>query len=180
MKKTLIASLIALTTGLAFAGNYFSVDVDSVKDSVTKAKNTAQYIRVGKDIGTVNFDLQVRTAVLEKGGMLNSLEATAGKNLGHINVFAGLGHDNGFNGARNGSYEYGLVGASTGIAFGPVYTYAGAKTRVNWETSAPKQTVVFAGASYPLTKTVSANAGWSKSLQNIKEDALGLGIRVNF
>ena len=66
------------------------------------------------------------------------------------------------------------------MKLGPVWGYAGVKTRLNWEGANPDQTVTFAGVSYPVTKAVSVNAGWSKSFQDIKETAWGLGVRVGF
>jgi hypothetical protein len=54
------------------------------------------------------------------------------------------------------------------------------KTRVNWDSANPKQTVAFAGVSYPLTKSVSVELDVSRSYQDIKEKAAGVGVRVNF
>lgn len=181
MKKFIITALLATVAGLANAANFVSVDVDSVEDSKTGAKSQAQYFRAGTDLKHgYNLGLQVRTAVFKEGGMLNSVEGTLGKNVGPVNVFGGLGHDNGFNGAKNGSYQYGLVGASVGAPLGPFFGYAGVKTRVNWDDANPAQTVTFAGVSYPLNKKTSLNLGWSKSFRDIKEDAWGLGLRVGF
>lgn len=180
MKKTIIAIAIATSAFTASAANYFSVDVDRVEDSKTGAVSQAQYFRAGKDMAGLNLGLQVRTAVFDKGGMLNSVEATLGKQMGMFNVFGGVGHDNGFNGAVGKSFQYGLVGASTGMPVGPFYGFAGAKTRVNWDSANPKQTVGFAGISYPVAKQVSVSASASKSWQDIKETAFGVGVRVGF
>jgi hypothetical protein len=181
MKKLAIALLMAASMGVAQAANFVSFDVDQVKDSKTDAKSTAQYFRAGKDMAGFNLGVQVRTAVFDNGGMLNSIETTVGKDIVKgLNTFVGIGYDNGFNGAKNGSFQYGLVGASTGTKVGPFWGYAGVKTRVNWDNDNPKQTVTFAGLSYPLNKHASLNAGWSKSFQDIKEDAWGLGIRFGF
>jgi hypothetical protein len=178
MKKTILTLSLALAAISASAANFVSVDVDSVKDNQTGATSHAQYFRAGKDVAGLNLGLQVRTATIDGGGMLNSVEGTVGKDVGPVNVFGGVGHDNGFNGGR--SFQYGLVGASTGMKVGPVWAYAGVKTRVNWESATPAQTVAFVGASYPLTKTLSVNAGWSKSYQDIQENAWGVGLRVGF
>jgi hypothetical protein len=110
--------------------------------------------------------------------MLNSVEGTVGKQLGPVTPFVGLGHDNGFNGGR--SFQYGLVGASTGMTLGPVWGYAGVKTRINWDSANPKQTVAFAGVSLPLSKQMSVSVGAGKSYQDIKETSWGLGLRVGF
>lgn len=178
MKKTIVALAVALSSVAASAANFVSLDVDRVKDDKTGVVSHAQYVRAGVDAYGLNLGLQVRTATFDGGGMVNSLEGTAGKQMGPVNVFAGLGHDNGFNGGR--SFQYGLVGASTGMKLGPVYGFAGVKTRVNWEDANPAQTVTFAGVSRNLTKAVSVSAGWSKSFQDIKETAWGVGVRVGF
>lgn len=178
MKKTIIGMVLASCAMAASAANYVSVDVDRVKDDKTGVVSHAQYVRAGVDAYGLNLGLQARTATFEGGGMLNSLEGTAGKQFGPVNAFVGLGHDNGFNGGR--SFQYGLVGASAGLPIGPVFGYAGVKTRVNWNDANPAQTVTFAGVSKNLTKSVSVNAGWSKSFQDIKETAWGVGVRVGF
>jgi len=179
MKKLAIALLIAAGMGSAQAANFFDLDVQTVKDSKTKAESTAQYLRVGKEMAGLNFVVQGRTQKFDNGGMVNSLEATAGKNfVPGLHTFVGVGHDNGFNGS--GAFQYGLVGAATGAKVGPFFGYAGVKTRVNWNDANPKQTVAWAGLSYPLNKHASLNAGFSKSYQDIKEDAWGAGIRFSF
>lgn len=178
MKKTLLALGLAVAAMSASAANFVSVDFDRVKDDKTGVVSHAQYVRAGVDAFGLNMGLQVRTAAFDGGGMVNSMEGTVGKQMGRVNVFGGLGHDNGFNGGR--AFQYGVVGASTGMPLGPVYGFAGVKTRVNWEGANPDQTVVFAGVSKNLTKAVSVSAGWSKSYQDIKETAWGLGVRVGF
>lgn len=180
MKKTIVSLAIATASFAASAANFVSLDVDRVKDDVTGAVSQAQYLRAGKDMLGLNLGLQVRTAVFDKGGMLNSLEATAGKQFGMFNVFGGLGHDNGFNGGVGKSFQYGLVGASTGMKLGPVYAFGGAKTRVNWNDANPKQTVGFAGVSYPLTKQASLGLSAGKSWGDIKETSYGVGVRLGF
>lgn len=177
-KKTLLALSLAAATAAASAANFVQVDFDRVKDDANGVVSHAQYVRAGVDAMGLNLGLQVRTAAFSGGGMVNSMEGTAGKQFGRFNVFGGLGHDNGFNGGR--SFQYGLVGASTGMPLGPVYGFAGVKTRLNWEAANPNQTVAFAGVSRNLTKAVSAHAGWSKSWGDIKETAWGAGLRVGF
>lgn len=180
MKKLLLAFVAATVVGGASAANFASVEVDRVKDDRTGAVSQAQYVRVGVDVGAYNLGLQSRTAVFEKGGMLNSAEGTVGRNFGPVNVFGGLGFDNGFNGAKGGSFQYGLVGAATGMPLGPVFGFAGVKTRLNWQKGTPDQTVAFGGLSYNVTKGVSVELDVSKSKQDIRETAYGLGVRVGF
>lgn len=178
MKKTILSLVIAMTSMAASAANFVSVDVERVKDDTTGVVSHAQYVRAGKDAMGLNFGLQVRTAAFDGGGMVNSLEGTVGKQMGPVNVYGGLGHDNGFNGGR--SFQYGLVGASTGMKLGPVWGFAGIKTRLNWDSVNPKQTVAFAGVSVPVSKQVSFSVGAGKSYQDIKETSFGAGLRVSF
>jgi hypothetical protein len=179
MNKFLIAGLTALTFS-AQAANYASLEVDVVKDTKTRATSTAQYFRAGTNAYGLNLDVTSRTAAYRNGGLLSSYEGTVGKQIGPVNVFGGLGYDNGFNGAKKGNFTYGLVGASAGMPIGPVYAFAGAKTRVNWDSSNPKQTVAFAGVSYNLTKSLSVDLDVSRSTQTINEKAAGVGLRVAF
>ena len=181
MKKTILSLVIAMTSMAASAANFVSVDVERVKDDTTGVVSHAQYVRAGKDAMGLNFSLQARTQTFPGGAgccMVNSLEGTVGKQLGPVNVYGGLGHDNGFNGGR--SFQYGLVGASTGMKLGPVWGFAGVKTRLNWESANPKQTVAFAGVSVPVSKQVSLSVSAGKSYQDIKETSFGAGLRVSF
>lgn len=180
MKKLLLALAAAAVAGTAAAGGFASVQVDSVKDDKTKAVSQAQYVRFGGDVAGLNYGLQARTQVWDKGGMVNSVEATLGKNVGPVSVFGGLGFDNGYNGAAKGTFQYGLVGAAAGMPVGPFFGFAGVKTRLNWQQKTPDQTVTFAGVNYSLTKSVGLEVSASKSTQTIKETAYGLGLRVGF
>ena len=180
MKKFVVALSLAVSAATASAVDFVSLDIDNVKDSKTKAQSTAQYFRAGTTLSGYNLGLQVRTAVAHAGGMTNSIEGTVGQKLGPINVFGGVGHDNGINGARNGSFQYGVAGATTGMNLGPVYAFTGVKSRVNWESNAPEQTLLFAGVSMPVSKGLAVNAGVSKSYRDIKENAVGLGVRISF
>jgi|694.fasta_scaffold01074_51 hypothetical protein len=181
MKKTVLALALAMSAAASQAANFVSFDVDQVTDTRTRAGSTAQYFRAGKDMMGLNMGFQVRTAVFDKGGMLNSVEATAGKDLiKGINVFGGVGYDNGFNGKVNGDFTYGLVGLSTGAPVGPAWAFGGVKTRVNWDDNNPKQTVTYAGVSVPLNKAISVSASLSRSMQDIQEKAYGVGLRVSY
>lgn len=181
MKKTILALALATAAVTTHAANFVSFDVDQVTDTRTKAGSTAQYLRAGKDMGGLNFGLQARTAVFDKGGMLNSIEVTAGKDIiTGINTFAGVGYDNGFNGKVDGNFTYGLIGLSTGAPIGSGWAFGGVKTRVNWDDKNPKQTVAFAGVSMPLTKAMSVSASVSRSMQDIEEKAYGVGLRLSY
>ena len=182
MKK--LIALLALATSTAFAADYVSVDVDNVTGRHGQSNSQAQYVRAGKSIGDLQLGLQSRTATVDGGGMLNSLEATVANNkinLGGITPFVGVGHDNGFNGAKGAAYTYGLVGATYGVKVGPGFALAGVKTRVGSdEAHMTHQTVAFGTYSLPLTKTVALNFNASRSYQDIKENAFGLGLGFSF
>jgi hypothetical protein len=180
MKKIVLVAALLSAFSIANAANFVSIDVDRVTDTKTKVQSTAQYVRAGYDTMGLNLGLQARTAVYENNGMFNSVEGTVGKTFGVITPFVGVGHDNGFNGARGKDYQYGLVGVTAGVPVGPVYAFTGIKTRVNFDKTNPEQTVAFAGVSYPLTKAISVSASVSGSRQDIKENAFGFGVRVGF
>jgi hypothetical protein len=176
MKKTLLALAVSLGFATAAQANWISYDVDKVKNDGAGSDSTAHYLRGGFKAAGMDNMIQARTAQFDGGGMVHSIEFTSGKTMGMFTPFVGVGHDLGYNGAK--SFNYGLIGASTGMKLGPLYAYAGGKTRLNFNDTNPKQTVGFLGVSYPLTKAVSVNLGYSKSVQDIKESAVGLGIRV--
>lgn len=181
MRKTILALALTAAASVSHAANFISFDVDQVKDTRNGANSTAQYFRAGKDMGGLNWGVQVRTAVFDKGGMLNSVEVTTGKDIiKGINMFGGVGYDNGFNGKVDGNYTYGLVGVSTGAPVGPGWAFGGLKTRVNWDDKNPKQTVAFAGVSMPVTKQASISLSASRSMQDIEEKAVGVGLRITY
>jgi hypothetical protein len=180
MKKITIASL-AFVALSATAADFVSIDVDQVTDRASKQKSVAQYVRAGKEIGGLQFGLQSRTArYADNSGMFNSLELTAGKAVGALTPFVGVGYDNGKNGAVNKQYEYGVVGVTAGRPVGPGFLLGGVKTRVNFNDNNPKQTVTFASYSVPVASKVALNVGVSRSDQTIKEKAVGAGITVAF
>jgi|688.fasta_scaffold246429_3 hypothetical protein len=182
--KKLFAILALALTGTAFAADFVSVDVDNVRGLKGATDSQAQYVRAGKSFGNYQLGLQSRTATVDGGGTLSSLEATVASNkIGFVGItpFVGVGHDNGFNGATGAAYTYGLVGATTGFKAGPGFALLGVKTRVGSdEAIRTKQTVAFATYSIPVAKNLSVNLNASKSYQTIKEDALGLGLSFNF
>lgn len=180
MKKFTLTAILALSAITASAADYASFDVDVVKDNATKKTSHAQYIRAGKAIDGIQYGLQGRTARYEDGsGVSTSLELTAGKSIGLISPFVGIGHYNGFNGAQ--TYNYGLVGATTGAKIGSGFALAGVKTRVGTTAATEThQTVLFTSYSVPVAKGISVNLNASKSYQDIKENALGVGVGFSF
>jgi hypothetical protein len=181
--KKIFAILALAVSGTAFAADYVSVDVENVLGRDGAGDSTAQYIRAGKEIGGIQFGLQGRTATMkDNSGMLSSVEVTAAKNsvkvLG-ITPFVGVGHDNGFNGGT--PYNYGLVGATTGAKVGPGFALLGVKTRVGTTAATEtKQTVAFATYAIPVAKGVALNLNASRSYQDIRENAFGLGLGFSF
>ena len=180
--KKILAILALASFGTAFAADYVSVDVDRVTGAKGQSDSTAQYVRAGKSFGDYQLGIQSRTANVKGGGLLNSTEVTASNKIGFAGItpFVGVGHDNGFNGAANSAYTYGLVGATTGAKVGSGFLLAGVKTRVGTDEHVrTKQTLAFATYSVPVAKNVSVNLNASKSYQDIRENALGLGLSFN-
>jgi len=179
--KKIFAILALAVSSSAFAVSYVSVDVDNVTGRNGASDSSAQYIRAGKEIGGIQYGLQGRTATLKgTSGILSSVEVTAAKNginVKGITPFVGVGHDNG-----GTSYNYGLVGATYGLPVGPGYLLSGVKTRVGSTEGGArtKQTVGFATYSIPVTKGVAVNLNASRSGQDIKENAVGVGLGFSF
>lgn len=183
--KKIIAVLALALSGTAFAADYIGVDVERVNGLKGGKDSTAQYVRAGKSFGDMQLGLQSRTARVEGGGMWNSLEVTAankGIKVVGITPFVGVGYDNGLNAAVGKAYQYGLVGATTGMAVGPGYALLGAKTRVGTTEDGPRtsQTVAFTTYSIPVAKNVAVNLNASRSYQLIKETAFGVGLGFTF
>ena len=180
MKKLVIASLLA-TAAIAQAADFVSVDVDHVKSKQGYADSTAQYVRAGKELGGLQLGLQSRTSTSSNGGMYNSLETTVGKKVGGFTPFVGMGFDNGLNGAKNGDFRYTLAGVTTGTPVAGGYALVGVKTRLSSsEANMTNQTVAFGTYSYPVARGVALNVNLSKSYQDIKENAYGLGVGFSF
>ena len=180
MKKLLAIAALAVS-GSAFAADYVTVDVDHVKSNSGNAASTAQYVRAGKEVAGLQLGLQSRTSVSSNGGMYNSLETTVGKSIAGFTPFVGMGFDNGLNGGKGADFRYTLAGVTTGTGIGPGYLLGGLKTRLtSSEATMTHQTVAFGTYSIPVTKGVSINVNASKSYQDIKENAYGLGVGFAF
>jgi hypothetical protein len=180
MKKLLAIAALAASFG-ATAADYVTVDVDHVKSNSGYASSTAQYVRAGKEVAGLQLGLQSRTSVSSSGGMYNSLETTVGKNVSGFTPFVGMGFDNGLNGAKNGDFRYTLTGVTTGTGIAGGYLLGGVKTRLtSSEANMTHQTVAFGTYSYPVAKGVAVNLNVSKSYQDIKENAYGLGVGFSF
>ena len=176
--KKIFAILALAITGTAFAADYVSIDVDGVNGLQGGKDSTAQTVRIGKGFGDYQLGFQSRLAKFDNGAATSSVEVTGAKNslnVAGITPFVGVGHDN------LAGYNYGLVGANYSRAIGPGLALVGVKSRVG-STAAieTKQTVAYATYSIPVAKGVSVNLNASKSYQDIKEEALGLGLAFNF
>ena len=149
--KKLLAILALVATGSAFAGGWVSVDVDHVSGQQGAKNSVAQYVRAGTELAGLNMGLQSRTGRnVDGSATFNSLEVTAGKAMGLVTPFVGVGRDNGA-----GSYNYGLVGVTAGQQVGPGFALIGVKTRVRESVADPKQTITFATYSVPVAKNVA-------------------------
>ena len=180
MKKLAIATLATLALA-ATAADYASVDVDHVKSNSGGASSQAQYVRLGKEVAGLQLGVQSRTSVGENGGLYNSLETTVGKSVAGFTPFVGMGFDNGLNGAKGSDYTYTLAGVTTGTGIGPGYLLGGLKTRLtSSEPTMTHQTVAFGTYSIPVIKGVALNLNVSKSYQDIKENAYGVGVGFSF
>ena len=180
MKKLAIAALATLALS-AMAGDYASVDVDHVKSNSGAASSQAQYVRLGKEVAGLQLGVQSRTATVQSGGLYHSLETTVGKSVAGITPFVGMGFDNGLNGGKGADFRYTLAGVTTGTGVGPGYLLGGIKTRLtSSEANMTHQTVAFGTYSIPVTKGVAINLNASKSYQDIKENAYGVGVGFSF
>lgn len=180
--KKLIAVLALAASTTAGASGWASFDVDAVRGREGAKDSTAQYLRVGKSFGDLSLMVQGRTARFDGGGLVNSVETTVSSHkvsLGPVTPFVGFGYDNGFNGGPD--FKYGLVGATMGAKVGPGFAMAGAKTRVgSTQDHMTNQTVAFASYNMPVSKNLGVNLNVSRSSQDIKENAVGMGVSVRF
>lgn len=180
MKKCIIASAFALAALGASAANFVQLEQENVTGRQGAGNSDVTYLRAGKDLGNLSVGLQSRTARFTDRTIANSLETTvANKNvsIAGITPFVGIGHD--FSNGRD-SFNYGLVGATTGAKVGPGFVLAGAKTRVGVSAGEPKQTVGFASYNYPISKDITVSAGLSRSGQDIKEKGVSVGLSFGF
>jgi len=184
MKKITLTAILALSAFASLAADYVSMDADYTKDNTNGKISIAQYVRAGKEINGIQYGLQSRTARYTDGttGLVNNFEVTAGKNIGMFTPYVGIGYTNGLNGASNTQYTHGIVGAHVANKMGPGVALAGVRTRVNYETSVSTkdQTVVYATYMIPVVKNVALNVNYSKSYQDIQENAYGLGLSFGF
>lgn len=180
MKKLAIAALASLAFA-SMAADYASVDVDHVKSNAGYASSQAQYVRVGKEVSGLQLGVQDRTSTSSAGGTYHSLETTVGKSIAGFTPFVGMGFDNGLNGGKGADFRYTLAGVTTGTGVGPGYLLGGLKTRLtSSEATMTHQTVAFGTYSIPVTKGVALNINASKSYQDIKENAYGVGVGFSF
>ena len=180
MKKIVLAVAMVFC-GSALAVDYANIDIDHVRDMKNSNMSNAQYLRFGKDVAGLQFGAQMRTQVWNEGGMANSIETTVGKSFGIVTPFVGVGFDNGYNGVKNADYQYGLLGATAGIKAGPGFALAGVKHRIGTTAhTETKQTVAFGTYSIPVSKSVEVRLNLSKSYQDIRENAYGVGVGFSF
>ena len=179
--------------GMDPMGNYTGLDWTDTEEELRRQEEERRRLEAEKPIKqtvTINPDGTQDVTIKGSASTLQNMVANkraasaapvAPQNVSALGItpFVGVGHD--FGGSTLGSdYTYGLVGATAGAKIGPGFALAGVKTRVNWDSANPKQTVMFAGANMPLVKGLALEAGVSKSVQTIKETAWGLGVSAKF
>lgn len=178
--KKIFAILALAVSSTAFAANFVQLEQENVTGRQGAGNSDVTYLRAGKDVGNYGLGLQSRTARFGDRSIANSLEATiANKTVSAFGItpFVGVGHD--FANGKD-SFNYGLVGATTGFKAGPGFVLAGAKTRVGVSAGEPKQTVGFASYNLPVAKDVILSAGLSRSGQDIKEKGVSVGLSFGF
>jgi len=180
MRKLLLALTLASAVGVAQAAT-FGAHLERVKDTDSNVSNNVQNFHVASKMFKMDMNLNVRSQMEDKEFHLKNAEVTLGKKLlKRVDVFAGLGHEAGYQNTNAEKFQYAVVGAKTGMKLGPFDAHAGVKTRVHWEDNKPKQTHLFAGLAHPLTKAVTLHVNASKSYQDVKENAFSAGVSVKF
>ena len=176
LKKFILAIAMFFGVSAAFAGNYGSVTVETVKDDKTHAESLVEYYRIGKGMGWFNLDLTARNARAEKNGALsNSLEVGMSSGTGSLFWGAGVGHDFA---AKQTQYGFATVGL--GQKMGVLNANAGLRFRTGFADSNPTQLLAFAGVSMPVAKGVAVDAGFSRSYKDIKETGWNAGLKFDF
>ena len=180
MKKTLFATALLASAVSASAAGFVELAVDTSHATPAAYNNTAQVIRAGKDFAGLSLGVQVKTMTINAGGLKNDVQLTVGKQVGAFKPFVGVGHDNATNGMVGKDFDYGIVGVSTGTRVGAFNVGGVIKTRANFETNKPKQTVVGVAVGYPLNKDFEVRANFGQSFQDIKEKTAGVSLVAKF
>ena len=200
MKKLLITSAMMLTSLFSTAGTV-GVDVDHVRNAAGQVSGMAHILRWNDTVDGINYGLSNRTVTYGSNpsspvpsaklrsadgwGMWNNFEGSVGKTFDiglpfKVSPFVAAGYDDGRNGAVNASFWYTRVGVGTGFPVGPGRLNLGVNTRLNFESSDPKQSVVSAVYSVPVTQKLSVSLRVINSYQTIKEDYRGIGLTYKF
>jgi hypothetical protein len=185
MKKLLITSALMLTSLFSTAQSV-GVDHDRVYNRQLKINGDAQWLRVNHTVDGINYGVLSRQTKYDTGlGLWTNLEGSVGKTFDiglpfKVSSFVAAGYDAGRNGAVNASFWYTRVGVGTGFPVGPGRLNLGVNTRLNFEPSDPKQSVVSAVYSVPVTEKLSVSLRVINSYQTIKEDYRGIGLTYRF
>ena len=180
MKKTLFAIALSAAAVSASAADFVELAVDNSHATPAAYNNTAQIIRAGKDYAGLNFGVQVKTMVINAGGLKNDVQLSVGKQFGAFKPFVGLGHDNGTNGMIGKEIDYGFVGVTAGTRVGAFNVGGMVKSRVNYEKNRPEQNVVAVSVGYPLNKDFEVRANFGQSFRDIQEKTAGLSLVAKF
>jgi len=180
MKKTLLATALLASVVSASAAGFVELAVDNGRVTPSSFNNTSQIIRAGKDYAGLNFGVQVKTMVIDTGGLKNDVQLQVGKQFGALRPFVGVGHDNGTNGMVGKDFNYGFVGVTTGTRVGAFNVGGIIKSRVNYEKTSPEQTAIGVSVGYPLNKDFEVRASLGQSFRDIKEKSTGVSLIARF
>ena len=162
MKKILTAIALVASISTAGAANYVELGYENANATPSSRDGAAQTIRVSKDVGGINLGLQAKVRTIEAGGIKSSVEANVGNEFKLpgiiVKPFVGIGHDYG-TGKNSTGFEYGLVGIKAGTKINVFNVGVLVKQRLNWDSTAPEQTVVGAFVGYP-SLTFKYNPGY--------------------
>jgi hypothetical protein len=171
---------LSTLTNVVSAADYVSVGLSNSKDVITGKYSDVQYIRAGKEINGLQYDLQSRVALSSDKGMFNSIDVTVGKSISNITPFIGVGKTESMTSTGLKDYKYGVVGAKTAISFGPGTASFGLKTRFLNTAINTDETILYTSYSVPLTNTVSLGLNLSKTYQDIKKEEVGINLNIKF
>lgn len=180
MKKLFIALSVMLAS-ISATAQTVGLDVDRVYNRQYKIYGDAHWLRVNATVDGINYGVLSRTTKYDTGlGLWNNLEGSVGKTYGAFTPFVAAGYDDGRNGAVNSDFWYTRVGVGTGFNVGPGRLNLGVNTRINFDQSDPKQSIISVVYSVPVTEKFSVSLRVINSYETIAEDYRGIGLTYRF
>ena len=179
MKKLAIAVAVAATTvSLSAAELSTGISYQSPKDGSSTYAHT---LSVGTKMSDFEVGVDSRITRVDSETYDIAVEASIGKQFGNFTPFVAIVTDHGLKGLSRESYQYGVVGVDAAWpVVGKWNVLAHARTTVNWDDIAPRQTIATIGTSYALTKTLSVVGTVGRSYHDVQDDRVSLGIRTTF